>query len=193
MRRVLILALLLPLSQLWAQGGAGGRQRVPARGVEDQGLSDDLQQGNPQARQRLLQQITERFMENYRQTAGLTPDQNQKFRAIAQRSFEQRRERQQRERQLFQALEAQMRPGVAANADSVTRLLDAIVASREATVEQARNDQKDFAAFLSPVQRAQLFLQFERLQRNIEDLIQRRMQRMQGGGAGGGAGLEPQD
>ena len=191
MRRVLVLALLLPLSQVWAQGA---RQRIQAREVQEQSLPEaDLQGGNPQARERLVQQITERFMENYRQTAGLSADQNQKFRAIAQRSFQQRRERQQRERQLFQALQAQMRPGVAANSDSVNRLLDAIVASRESAVEQAKADQRDFAAFLTPVQRAQLFLQFERLQRNIEDVIQRRMQRIGGGGGGGGGGgIEPQ-
>ena len=70
-----------------------------------------------------------------------------------------------------------MRPGVAASPDSVTKLLDAIVATRAAAVDQLRADQKEYALFLSPVQRAQLFLAFERLQRNIEDVIQRRMQR----------------
>ena len=133
-------------------------------------------QGQPQ-REALMRQVTERFLENYRQQAGLTPEQNQKFRTLAQRSFEQRRERQQKEQELWRALGVQMRPGVAASPDSVTKLLDAIVATRTATVDQLRADQKEYAAFLSPVQRAQLFLAFERLQRNIEDLIQRRMQR----------------
>ena len=128
-------------------------------------------------REALLRQVTERFLDNYRQQAGLTPEQNQKFRVLAQRSFEQRRERQQREQELWRALGGQMRPGVAASPDSVTRLLDAIVAARAATVDQLRADQREYAAFLSPVQRAQLFLAFERLQRNIEDLVQRRMQR----------------
>ena len=104
------------------------------------------------------------------------------FRAVAQRSFQQRRERQQKERELWASLESQMRPGVAANADSVTRLLDAIVAIRTSALDQAKADQREFSTFLSPVQRAQLFLAFERLQRNIEDQIQRRMQRLQGGG-----------
>jgi hypothetical protein len=138
-------------------------------------------------REQVMNQITERFMENYRQQAGLTPDQNQKFRAVAQRSFEQRRDRQQKEQELWRALEMQMRPGVAANPDSVSKLLDAIVAVRATAVDQMRADYKEFSTFLSPVQRGQLFIQFERLQRNIEDLIQRRMQR-----AGMGA-VQPQD
>jgi hypothetical protein len=137
------------------------------------------------ARQELMRQVTERFMENYRQQAGLTPEQNQRFRTIAQRTFQQRRQRQQREQQLWRALELQMRPGMAANPDSVTKLLDEIVASRATAVEEARSDQKEFATFLSPVQRAQLFLAFERLQRNIQNVLQRRLQR-------GGAALDDQ-
>jgi hypothetical protein len=126
-------------------------------------------------REQLMKQVTERFLENFRQQAGLTPEQNQKFRALSQRSFDQRRERQQKEQELWRALQMQMRPGIAANTDSVTRLLDAILASRAAAVEELRADHKEYAAFLSPVQRAQLFLAFERLQRNVQMLLQQRM------------------
>jgi hypothetical protein len=130
-------------------------------------------------RQALEQQIVTRFLENYRQQAGLTADQYARFRTVATRAFTQRRERQTKERALWAALEGQMRPGVAASPDSVSRLLDAIVASRLAGVEQFKADDREFAAFLSAVQRAQLFLAMERLQRNVEDLIRRRFQ--QGG------------
>jgi len=106
---------------------------------------------------------------------GSSIEQNQKLRALSQRSFDQRRERQQKEQELWRALQMQMRPGIAADADSVNRLLDAILASRAAAVEQLRADQKEYAAFLSPVQRAQLFLAFERLQRNIQSLVQQRL------------------
>jgi hypothetical protein len=138
-------------------------------------LGPALVQGQAPPREQLMRQITERFLDNYRQQAGLTPEQSQKFRALSQRSFDQRRERQQKEQELWRALQVQMRPGMAADADSVTRLLDAILASRAAAVEQLRADQKEYAAFLSPVQRAQLFLAFERLQRNIQNLLQQRL------------------
>lgn len=133
-------------------------------------------------REALERQIVERFVENYRAQAGLTPEQDARFRTVAMRSFNQRRERVRRERQLWVALEGQMRPGVAANPDSVSRLLDGISASRMAGVEQMRADDREYAAFLSPVQRAQLYLQVERLQRNIEDMLRRRMQQGMGGG-----------
>jgi hypothetical protein len=152
MHRAWLVALGLFTTPLWAQ------QQLPRR-------------------QALIQQITERFMGNFRQQAGLTPEQYQKFRGVAQRSFQERRLRQQQEQEFWRALESQMRPGVAANPDSVTKLLDGIVAIRTANLEALRADQKEYATFLSPVQRAHLFLQFERLQRNIEEMIQQRIQR----------------
>ncbi len=136
----------------------------------------------PAAREALILRITEQFMDNYRRQAGLTPEQYDKFRAVAMRSFQQRRERQQREQELWQSLQLQMRPGMAAQPDSVSRLLDAIVAVRAGATDQLRADLRDYAAFLTPVQRGQLFIQYERLQRNIEDLIQQRVRR---GGMGG--------
>lgn len=142
------------------------------------------QQPGAPRRQMLETRISEQFFENYRRQAALMPEQFNRFRAIATRSFQQRRERQQRERDLWLSLEAQMRPGVAAAPDSVNRLLDGIVALRLANVDQFKADDKEYATFLSPVQRAQLFLATERLQRNIEDMIRRRMQ--PAGGAPGG-------
>ncbi len=133
------------------------------------------QQGPPR-RQALEARISEQFMENYRRQAALTPEQYSRFRAIALRSFQLRRERQQQERDLWMSLEGQMRPGIAANADSVTRYLERIVALRVAAVDQLKADDREYAAFLSPVQRAQLFLAIERLQRSVEDMIRRRVQ-----------------
>ena len=163
MRRACILVLLIVAGPLRAQ---------------DQGAR----------RQQLMEQIANRFMENYREQAGLTPDQYQKFRGVAQRSFEQRRDRQEKEQVLWRALEGQMRPGMAANPDSVAKLLDAIVAARAAALDQIRLEQKEYATFLGPVQRAQLFLMFERLQRNVEEMIRRRMER---GGPRPGGGMPP--
>jgi hypothetical protein len=146
--------------------------------------------GAQQARRQVLEQrIIEQFYENFRRQAALTPDQFTRFRTVAARSLQQRRERQQRERQLWMALEEQMRPGMAANPDSVTKLMDGIVAARLANVDQLKADDREYAAFLTPVQRAQLFLAFERFQRNIEELIRRRLQ---GAGQPGGGGNLPE-
>ena len=80
---------------------------------------------------------------------------------------------------MWRALEGQMRPGLAANPDSVTKLLDAVMAQRAALVEQARSEQREYAQFLTPVQRGQLVLMVERFQQQVEGIVRRRME-MQG-------------
>jgi hypothetical protein len=72
------------------------------------------------------------------------------------------------ERDLWVALEGQMRPGVAADADSVDALIDGILAVQERRTAQARAEQEEYADFLSPVQRAQLTLSWRRFQMQID-------------------------
>ncbi len=140
------------------------------------------QQGPPRpGAEALRQQVMQRFLDAYQTQAGLTPDQDRRFREVFRRSLDQRRDIQQREQQFWRALEGQMRPGVAANADSVTKLLDGIIAQRAALVDQTRNEQREYAQFLTPVQRGQLALMTERLQQQVQDVIRRRMEMRQGG------------
>lgn len=126
--------------------------------------------------ERLREQIVQRFMENYRTQAGLTDEQFARLRASVRQHWEHRRAFQEREREVARALETQLRPGVAADQDSVVRLLDVLVQVQAERIEALRAEQTELAAYLSPVQRAQLVLAFARLERQIEQLIQQRMQ-----------------
>ncbi len=66
-----------------------------------------------------------------------------------------------------------MRPGVAADPDSLNTLMDALIQVQADRVEQARTEQAEYAEFLTPVQRAQLTLSWRRLQGQIEQVRQR--------------------
>ena len=130
-----------------------------------------------QARQnpeRLREQIVTRFMQSYRTQSGLTAEQFEQFQEVARQSWQERRRLEASERQLVQALEQQMRPGVVANSDSVTALLESMLLLGEERVAHARADQEVYAGFLTPVQRAQLVLAWARLERQIETIIRRR-------------------
>ncbi len=140
------------------------------------------QQGQMRQRQMLQQQVMQRYMENYKQQAGLNDEQFQDFTQLTERAFNERRELQQRERVLWQALEGQMKPGVAADADSLVNLIDAIFDVQEELIETERRNQADLAEFLTPVQRAQLMLSQRRLQHNIQNVMRNRQQNMEGGG-----------
>jgi hypothetical protein len=138
-------------------------------------------QPRPQRRQ-LLQQVIERLLENGRVQAGLTDEQFGRYREIARRSIATRNEIQGRERALWRALEGQMRPGVAANEDSATALMDSLVAVPEQLVDLTQAEQREYAEFLNPVQRAQLMLTHRRFQNNIQQIMQRRLPNRPGQG-----------
>ena len=125
-------------------------------------------QNPPMRRQALQQQVVERFLTNYRAQAGLTDDQFERLRETLRASFEARNALAQRERETFQELESQMRPGVAADEARVTDLLDDLVRIQAERAERARTEQQLYTEFLSPVQRAQLTLAWQRLQMQME-------------------------
>ncbi len=138
-------------------------------------------QENPR-RERLQRQVVERFMENFRARAGLSDAQYGRFQEVTRGAFARRAALERRERALWEALEAQMRPGVAADQDSLVKLLDGLIDAQAAHVEGARQDLRRFAEFLTPVQRAQLVISLRRLQEEIERIIRERLEQGSRGG-----------
>jgi Spy/CpxP family protein refolding chaperone len=126
--------------------------------------------------ERLRQMVVQRFLDNYRVQAGLTDEQYGKVQALVRQSFDKRRAIQERERGIVQALESQMRPGIAADQDSVTALLDQLQQIQQDRVDESRAEQQEFAQFLTPIQRAQFVLAFTRLEQQIEQVMRRRME-----------------
>jgi len=124
-------------------------------------------------REVLQRQILTRLIENYRVQAGLTEEQTMQFRQTFQRQFQERRAIEIRERGLFQALEGQLRPGVAADQDSIVALLNALSQARQEQVDLVARYQAEYATFLTPIQQGQLVLLAERFQRQIENLRNR--------------------
>jgi len=97
-----------------------------------------------------------------REALGLTNDQATKLEATRARFAPQRRAIMERQRAIRRGLRGQLRPGIAANADSVRKLLDARDQNRGALAQLQRDEEKEIAGYLSPVQRARLDLMRER-------------------------------
>jgi hypothetical protein len=125
--------------------------------------------------ERLREQVVQRFLQNYRTQSGLSDEQYGRLEAVVRRQWQARRELQERERLIVGALQGQLRPGVAADRDSVSRLLDQLTALQRERVERLEVEQDEVKGFLDPVQRAQLVLAWARLERQVQDLIQQRM------------------
>ena len=144
-------------------------------------LAAQQPQGRPN-RAALRQMVMERFLQTFHEQAGLTDEQDQKFRDVFRHAMEQRQAAQHDEQALWRALEDQMRPGVAANTDSVNKLLDGIIAQRAAEVDLLRSENQQLAQFLSPVQRAQFALMWQHFQQQVQDIMRRRLQLRAGPG-----------
>ena len=131
-------------------------------------------------------QIERRFTERVREELHLTDDQAARLRTTTQEYAKRRQDLRQRERTLRQALADQLRPGIAADDDSVARLTDELVGLRLHYVENLRDEFKDLSGFLAPVQRARFLVMRERLFRAMREARGRRSdgwagRRMDGG------------
>ncbi len=134
--------------------------------------------------ERLRAQIEERFSQRVQEQLKLTPDQAAKLRASQEKFGAQRRTlmRQQMERRM--ALDDQMQPGIAANGDSVRKLMDANQAARAQMLKLEQDEDREMSGYLTPVQRARYQQMREQFTRRVAEM---RAQRRGGaGGAGGG-------
>jgi hypothetical protein len=118
----------------------------------------------------LRHQIEERFASKAQERLGLTDDQTAKLRATSQQFGTRRSELRTRGHRLREALEGQLRPGLAANQDSVAKLTDAMIELRMAQAQVARDEIKEQSKYLNPVQRAQLYIMRERFVHRLKEV-----------------------
>jgi hypothetical protein len=118
----------------------------------------------------LRQKIEERFASKAQEKLGLTNDQTAKLRATSQQFGSRRTELRARGHRLREALAGQLKPGVAANQDSVAKLTDAMIELRMAEAQVAREEVKEQSKYLNPVQRAQLYVMRERFAHRVREV-----------------------
>lgn len=159
---VLALLLLAVASPLAAQGGRPNPPRGAGGG------------GAPPRIAALHRQIEETFMRRTTQELGLTDDQAAKMSKIVLAAGERRRGLEEEQRQVRNALDDQLRPGIAANADSLSRTIDRLTQNRVAYAESFRDELKELQPILSPVQRGQYLILRDRLLQRIRELQDQR-------------------
>lgn len=156
--------LMWVLALLWAPVLAGQQDSTPPPDSAE--------------RERLQQQIEDRFAQVVQQQLQLNNDQVTKLRGTEERFRTRRREITRRQLTLRFALSGQMCPGCAANPDSVRRLMDGIDANRGELFRMQQEQDREMASYLTPVQRAQYQMLRERLVRRLGEV---RRERRQGG------------
>ena len=148
---------------LWVLLLALGGSRPLMAQVDDSGRTEQLRH-----------RVEGRFAERVREQLQLSDDQMNRLRGTARTYGARRRELAGREREIRTALAEQLRPGVAADQDSVSRLTDALVEIRDEQVHTLQDENREMAEYLTPVQRSQLFVMRERLIRRAREIRQER-------------------
>ncbi|HJS42117.1 MAG TPA: hypothetical protein VJ755_01475 [Gemmatimonadales bacterium] len=123
---------------------------------------------------RLREEIERRFTSHVQQELNLTPEQATKLRASQEKFSTRRRSIMMDQRNRRRALEDQMVPGVAANSDSVTKLMDGIRDGRAELLKLEQNQDEEMSKYLTPVQRARYHQMRERFMTRVTEM---RMQR----------------
>ena len=120
--------------------------------------------------EQLRARIEERFTQRVQEELKLSPDQATKLRASQERYSTRRRESMRLQIQRRRALDDQMQPGVAANSDSVRKLLDGLQAGRAEMVKIDQDENQEMSSYLTPVQRARYQQMRGRLMQRAQEL-----------------------
>jgi hypothetical protein len=134
-------------------------------------------------RQQLMRQIEQRFMARATEELGLDAEQAERLRSTVTHFAIERRLLEQRERDVKRGLNGQLRPGVAADQDSLVVLLDALTETRMAYLLSFKDELAEMTDYLDPVQRAQYVMLRERL---LEQIRRAQAARQRGDGAAPG-------
>jgi hypothetical protein len=137
---------------------------------------------------RLRQEIERRWNERVQQDLNLSSDQATKLRVTQERFGNRRRDVMQQQLARREALQNQMQSGIAANSDSVRKLMDGIQTGRAEMLKIEQDQDREMSGYLTPVQRARYQQMRERLMQRVGEL---RMERREGRGMQRGPGTRP--
>jgi Spy/CpxP family protein refolding chaperone len=142
---------------------------------------DSARQSSDSAQaQQLRTQIEQRFSQRVQEELKLTNDQTAKLKDTQERFGPRRRTLMQQQMQRRRALEEQMQPGIAANQDSVRKLMQGLDAGRLEMVRIQQDESKELGNYLTPVQQWRYNQMRERLMQRVGQM------RRQGRGMGRG-------
>ncbi|HXJ30156.1 MAG TPA: hypothetical protein VNG35_05930 [Gemmatimonadales bacterium] len=151
---------------LWLALSLAAATTLAAQDPADSGVA-----GDSAHLENLRQEVLGRYRARAHELLGLTPDQAVKFDSAQSRAWAQRKQYMMDRRRINMALQEQMRPGVAANSDSVSKLLDARRQVTQSLFKADDQEDREMAGFLNPVQRAQYQEFRQRFRERIADAV----------------------
>jgi hypothetical protein len=176
MRRAVLAAMIaLPLcgAVLRAQEEGVGRQGIlrPVPRVPKQRAAMGAAQAN---RQQLQRQIRESFWRAAKQRIGFSDEQMQRLEQTSQRFDQRRRQLAQQEKALRVSLRSQTLADSAANQPAIASSIDGLLQLQRQRVDLQIEEQKEFASFMTPLQRSKFLALQEQVKRRVQELQRNR-------------------
>lgn len=116
--------------------------------------------------------IEEQFARRMQAELGLSDETAGRMQRVVTTWATRRRALEEAERRLRHALNSQLRPGVAANNDSVASYVDEITINRVTYAQSFRDEMRELSPILTPVQRGQFQLLRDRLLFRMQEVQQ---------------------
>lgn len=128
----------------------------------------------------LRTQIEQRIAERVKIELNLNDEQMRKLLATQNRIGPRRRQLARERLGFALGLQGQMRPGIAANPDSVRVYMDGLQRVKAAQLTLDQEEDREWAGYLTPVQRARLQMIRQRIIDRVNELRQGRQNRLRG-------------
>lgn len=172
-RVALLIALSLPLlaGTVEAQGGLRNRPGAlrPGRRLQQPPADSPVAQ-----RKQLEQQIRQRLWRVAKQRIGFTDEQMLQLERTSQRFDQRRRELAQQEKAQRVELRSQILADSAANQRAIAASLDKLHDLQRQRLDMQSDEQKEYATFMTPLQRAKYLALQEQVRRRLQELVRAR-------------------
>ena len=171
---VLAVCMLVAASTAQAQGGLGARAAIRAnrRAAQQQQKAEA-----PQAqRQQLQQQIRRTLWRVAKQRIGFSDEQMTRLERTTQRYDQERRQLAIEEKAQRVALRREILADSAANQSSIASALDRIHTVQQRRLDLQAEEQKEFATFMTPLQRARFTALQEQVRKRLQEFERNRAQ-----------------
>ncbi len=155
-RKIILSLLALVLCAAPASAQVGGRLRQPRAGAP--------------GRQQLETRLRQRLWNITKNRVGFTDEQMTRLAQTSRGFDQQRRQLNQEERQQRQLLRSQILAGSTADQSQVAAALDRVLQIQRDRIDLQIQEQRKFAEFMTPVQRARYAALQEQLRRRAEKL-----------------------
>lgn len=178
-RMLLVAALALPIvaGSLEAQGELRNRPGTlrEARLAQKQEQRQELPQGvQPNRNQQLQQQIRRSLWRVAKQRIGFSDDQMLRLERTSQRFDQQRRMLAQEEKAQRVAMRTEILADSSANQSNIAIALEQLHGLQQRRLDLQAEEQKEFATFMTPLQRAKFMALQEQVRRRLQDLARAR-------------------